>query len=176
MEGQHRASSKHLERGRSVKIVRGWGVVANRGHSPVGGENVPELNRGRSWLQNAAKCAKSHRVECFKMDTLCAENLTSVSAESQRWGGGASQNGSLLSLLTPDPDLPGQFRPATGLLTCGSHPGAMSHAHPCSLTLAGETGASRETRTFQVQGGKKKKKKKTISDSPRWLQTNRLGK
>lgn len=59
-------------------MVTGWGVGANRGHSPVGGENVPELDRGRSWLQNAGKCAKSHQAECFKMDTFHTENLTSV--------------------------------------------------------------------------------------------------
>lgn len=41
------------------------------------------------------------------------ENLTSVCEQSGGWEGG-SQNGSLLSVLTPDPDLPGQFRPPTG--------------------------------------------------------------
>lgn len=61
-------------------------------------------------------------------------------------GGGGAHS---LIALTPDPDLPDQVHPTTGPLAFGSHPGAMSHAPRCSLTLAGEIKASRETRTFK---------------------------
>lgn len=59
-------------------------MAADRSLSPAGGESVSELDRGRGWLHNAGKCAKSHRAACFRMDTFCTENLTLVSAESQR--------------------------------------------------------------------------------------------
>lgn len=35
--------------------------------SPVGGENVPELERGRGWLHNTGNCAKCHGIAYFKM-------------------------------------------------------------------------------------------------------------
>lgn len=70
MEGQIPRFFIASERGGSVKAVRGWGAVANRGHSPVGGEHASELDRGGGWLHNTGKCAKSQPVAHVKAATL----------------------------------------------------------------------------------------------------------
>lgn len=68
-----KANTMLLQSIRKRQICKGYeglGSAANRSHSPTGGESVSELDRGRGWLHNVGKCAKSHRVACFRMDTF----------------------------------------------------------------------------------------------------------